>query len=325
MYRREGGRCLTRHVVSTGELSKACLLTRAIEASMGSRFAVRAATDDGSGGDGGDDDDAAAAAAAAAAVAYESVPPLSASQVAALYLYGVEFAVFSMVLGYGQVAPSTNAEHLFASAAMLLVMGPVYAYAIGSLVGIISNLDPVGAEFRTAKDIIKTWGGEAHFSPALQASLLEYLDGCRETFRTRRYLACLAQVASPAIRGRVFAHLHGHWLRGVPFFACDDARERRDFTTALADALALEVVTKAEVIAPAGVRAERLYVIHKGVVAQAAGLVLCAGRYFGEEMMLRRGRYRRTHSAVTLVTCHVLHKRSLHAALATGRYPRVWR
>ena len=91
-------------------------------------------------------------------------------------------------------------------------------------------------------------------------------------------LSPLPQFSSPAIRGRVFQHLHGHWLRDVPFFACDDARERRAFATALADALTLEVATKAEAIVTAGLRAEKLYVIHKGVVAQAAGLVLCAGR-----------------------------------------------
>ena len=77
---------------------------------MGSRF-TQAASDDDFVTTGGND-----LAASASSVIDIDVSPLSASQVITLYLYGVEFAVFSMVLGYGQAAPCTNIEHAFSTA-----------------------------------------------------------------------------------------------------------------------------------------------------------------------------------------------------------------
>ena len=50
----------------------------------------------------------------------------------ALYMFGLEFAIFSMVLGFGRSTPQTFAEQ-FIAVLVLGVMGTIYAYLLGSV------------------------------------------------------------------------------------------------------------------------------------------------------------------------------------------------
>ena len=65
------------------------------------------------------------------------------------YLYGLEFALFAMVLGYGRSYPTTAYEQIFALGTMLL-MGAFYAYALGCICGVIATMDPAGTEVNRA-------------------------------------------------------------------------------------------------------------------------------------------------------------------------------
>ena len=54
-----------------------------------------------------------------------------------------------MVLTFVRAEPTTNLEHLFALIT-IAIMGCTYAYAIGSICGIISSMDP-GARRRAPR------------------------------------------------------------------------------------------------------------------------------------------------------------------------------
>ena len=55
-----------------------------------------------------------------------------------------------MVLTFSRAQPETFVEQIFAIIIMVL-MGCVYAYLIGSICGILSTMDPAGIEFRCAR------------------------------------------------------------------------------------------------------------------------------------------------------------------------------
>ena len=199
-----------------------------------------------------------------------------------------------------------------------------YAYAIGSICGIISSMDPAGTEYTVKKDLLKTWASEMDMPPELRSQLFEYLDECKMLIR-QGYYASLLELLSPDLVGKVSQHTHGVWIQAIPFFACDDEKERRFFTMAVAKCLHPKVFGKSEILVAASDPADSMYIIAKGVVAQSNGLVLCPGRYFGEDMCLRDGTHSHTYSTVTFVTVNVLSKEDLFGVLATGRFPITWR
>ena len=242
---------------------------------------------------------------------------------ASRYLHGLEFAIMAMVLTYSRAAPTTIFEQVFAIVC-LIFLGTIYAYAIGSICGIISGMDPAGTEYRNQKDLLKTWAQEMQFPAELRDSLLAYLDECRLLIR-QRYYHSLLDLLSPTLRGKVSQHTHGIWLQSVPFFSCEDGKERRNFAIAISEVLNVKIYGKGEIISASGDQADRMFIIAKGVIAQSSGLVLCHGRYFGEDMLLRNGTYPFTFNSVTFVTCYVLLKKDLFKELSSGRFPCTWR
>ena len=130
--------------------------------------------------------------------------PIELTGSASRYLHGLEFAIFAMVLAYSRAHPTTVLEQVF-GVTMLVTMGCVYAYLIGSICGIISTMDPAGTEFNNTKDLLKSWTSEMRLDPELKMTLLEYLDECRLVIR-QRYYHSLLDLLSPVLRGKVSQH-----------------------------------------------------------------------------------------------------------------------
>ena len=102
----------------------------------------------------------------------------------------------------------------------------------------------------------------------LKNSMLEYIDESQVIIRQRFYGRVL-ELLSPALRGAASEHIAGELLRNVAFLLCEDEPERRAFTSALSQRLQLRVFAQSERIVGAGDAAISLYVIVKGLVAQA--------------------------------------------------------
>ena len=172
-----------------------------------------------------------------------------------------------MVLTLGRAEPITMAEHIFGLLAMVM-MGCIYAYAIASVCGILATMDPASTEFRNTKDLIKTWAAEVHMPDDLKDSMLLYIDESQSIIRQRFYGTVL-ELLSPALRGAASQHIAGELLRNVAFLLCDDDAERCAFTSAISQKLVLRVFAQGEHIVSADDPADALYVIVKGLVAQA--------------------------------------------------------
>ena len=108
-------------------------------------------------------------------------------------------------------------------------MGGIYAYLLGTICGILSNLDPVGNEIRNIKDLTKAYAAERDFDQELSSSLIDYLEECSVVLRQKHYDQILDHL-SPALRARVAEHNFGKVLKDIPFFKCDDKQEARNFT-----------------------------------------------------------------------------------------------
>ena len=239
------------------------------------------------------------------------------------YLFGVEFAVFSLVLSHGRTYPESWIEQLF-SLVIMMLMGTLYAFALGQATSLVTSMDPAGTDYNKHKELMKLFVSETRFPPELRGHLLEYFDDCRNVLRRRHY-SRLFSLLSPSLRGRVAEHMYGTWMRRVPFFACKDLTERRAFTRAVSEKLAPAVFGKAETIAHIGQPSLSLMIVVKGVVGQSTGLVLTAGRYFGEEFLLRDGRFTRNFISVTFVSVEVLSGADLFAVLSNGDFPQIAR
>ena len=61
------------------------------------------------------------------------------------------------------------------------------AYAIASICGILSTMDPASTEFRNTKDLIKTWAVEVNMPQELKLKMLEYIDESQGIIRQRYY------------------------------------------------------------------------------------------------------------------------------------------
>ena len=240
---------------------------------------------------------------------------------ASRYLHAIEFAIFAMVLTYPRALSCTILEQGFAIS-MLVVMGCFYAYVIGLICGIISKMDPAGTDFANKKDLVKAWTDECNMPEQLREDLARYTEECRVIIRQRYYRTVL-DMLSPRLRGQVSQFLYGDWFRAIPFFQCDDERESTSFTMAIAERLVMLVFSPSETIVSSFEDADRMYIIAKGVVAKSNSMVMCQGRYFGEEMLMRRGSHTCSHMSVTFVTLHQLLKTELDAALGKGCFPRT--
>ena len=203
---------------------------------------------------------------------------------------------------------------------MLLIMGCVYTYAIGAVCGILATMDPASTEYRTKRDLVRTWSDEMRAPPELKTSLLEYMEECRLVIR-QRYYHGLLDTLSPMLQQKVAQHQHSGWLTRVAFFQCEDRAERRRFTMTIATQIHQVMFVSREIIASAGEKADCMYTIAKGVVALSSGHVMSVKRYFGEEMLLRCASRPWSANAVTFVTLNVLKKEKLVSVLASGNFP----
>ena len=118
-------------------------------------------------------------------------------------------------------------------------------------------MDPAGTEFRNTKELVKGFAKETKMSPDLRHGLLEYIDEMEHKIRQEYYVRLL-DLLSPTLRGRVCQHVYGKSLQRVSFFGCDDERERRSFTMAVAGRLQVVIFGRSEVIVSAGTSCDSL-------------------------------------------------------------------
>lgn len=148
------------------------------------------------------------------------------------YIAAFEFAEMAMVMGYGDFTPANTFERLVALI-LMFICGCIYAYVIGAICGVVSEMDPATREYQMNVDLLNDYMNEIKVPKHMRTRLREYFTHCKTIFRTKYYHDVLENM-SPALQGEVAKHSHSSWLYKIPFFMANNEDEKERFVIDIA-------------------------------------------------------------------------------------------
>ena len=217
-----------------------------------------------------------------------------------LYVASVYWAVATLsTLGYGDVIPATNAERLYAVAGTF-VGGAVYAYLLGSVCSIITNLDEGSNTFYRQMDELNRFMKEKSITTELRVKLRDY-------FRFRRNSRALVEwsgvmhLMSDALRLDVAEEVFGGWIRALPIFR--DCPKR--LPAMLSAHLSSLVLSPHENLMANSARRDSLFIVEKGLVAHR-GKIQERGSLLGIERIYKASGELLRSSPPAITLCHAV-------------------
>jgi hypothetical protein len=202
------------------------------------------------------------------------------------YLESIYWAITTLAtIGYGDIAPTTTAELLYAMLVMVLGVG-VFSYVIGSVAGLIANLDRAKLHFQERIERAHAFMAYRGVPAELRHRILGYYGYLWES-RLGWGDAELLDDLPSGLRVEVSLHLHRPILEKVPFLRGASDELMRD----LAVALRPTVCAPGEFLFRRGQVGKTMYFVSHGDIdiLGADGQVLKrmgAGDFFGEVALL---------------------------------------
>ena len=217
-----------------------------------------------------------------------------------LYVASVYWAVATLsTLGYGDVIPATNAERLYAVAGTF-IGGAVYAYLLGSVCSIITNLDEGSNTFYRQMDELNRFMKEKAITSELRVKLRDY-------FRFRRNSRALVEwsgvmhLMSDSLRLDVAEEVFGGWIRAMPIFR--DCPKR--LPAMLSAHLSSLVLSPHENLMANPVRRDSLFIVEKGLIAHR-GKIQETGALLGMERIYKAQSELLESSPPAVTLCHAV-------------------
>jgi hypothetical protein len=112
------------------------------------------------------------------------VATYTASSVAINYIASFQFSLLSMVMSYGQYPPVTAVERTICILCFM-ISGSIYAYVIGAVCGLVSNVDPASDEFQETMDLVNKYLREHRMPHDLCMKIRNYIKHCQKMMRER--------------------------------------------------------------------------------------------------------------------------------------------
>jgi len=215
-----------------------------------------------------------------------------------VYAAALHWAVMTLTsIGYGDIVPVRLEEYLVAIMCQLLG-GVMWAYVIGSVVSIISNVSPVERNFETNSDLLNQAMEEAGIPKKERPEYREYL---REAKAYDRRM-CFIQVAenfSPMLRKQLLHHSTRGALNSVPYF--NHAEATPLFLMDLASLLRPRFFSRFERLDD--VR-QYLCLVDHGTVANC-GQVLVHPAAFNQDFIVADRRFKKSARTVSLTFAQI--------------------
>jgi voltage-gated potassium channel Kch len=216
------------------------------------------------------------------------VPPLE-IYVAALYWSAMTMST----IGYGDILPSTLAERVFVSVAMLFGAF-IYGYIIGAVSNVISTRNQRTNKFYQLMSELNAFLKEGKFKHDLRIRLREYFKYCLSGADVSTHTALLKQM-SPALRGEITLSMNT-WITKVEFFKqCPEA-----LVIQLTMNINQQTYPPQEKILVPGDWCNKMYMVRKGI-AICRQKILVTGNVFCVECLYKEGKVAYSAHAVTFV------------------------
>jgi hypothetical protein len=250
-----------------------------------------------------------------AAAGGESGTHNDAASISMNYIASFQFALLSMVMSIGQYPPVTAVER---SVCILcfMVSGSIYAYVIGAVCGLVSNVDPASDEFQETMDLVNKYLREHRMPHDLCMKIRNYIKHCQKMMREKYYKKVLA-ILSPTVQGEIAVIKHNAWIKQIPFFCSPIEEEQQAFTAAIATKLGAEAFAPNEGIYMEGAMATTLFVVERGIASLECA-IMSHNKAFGLEMIMHAGVRQHQAVALTYLDCITLSNDDLYEVMELG-------
>jgi len=247
---------------------------------------------------------------------------LESASIATQYMKSLYWSITTLTtVGYGDITPTSNLEIAFTLVVMILGVS-MYAFIIGNVASVVSNLDASQTRFREKLDQVQSYMRDRKIPRALQSRVRDYYQYLWECHRdTSLDLGFLDEIPN-SLKTEIYLHLYRELLEKVPLFQDAD----RCCIEALVVKLKPRILPPDDYIIREEQIGHEMYFIQRGEVqafSEKTGKVyrtMSAGTFFGEIALLYSSR--RTASVKTLTYCElfVLLKEDFDSVLEN--YPR---
>lgn len=203
--------------------------------------------------------------------------------IASQYLNAVYWCVATLTtVGYGDVLPTTDAQKLYATVVMVLGIG-VYAFIIGNIATILTNLDPARALYLQRLERIDAFMRYRRLPRRMQHRVRSYYQYLW-THRVGHNESEVLNELPPHLRTEVALFLKKDLIENVPLFQ----KASPAFVREVALEMRAAVFMPGDWIVRSGARGRHMYFISQGEVqvlapdGQSVFCTLSEGDFFGE-------------------------------------------
>ncbi|QDZ23601.1 voltage-gated ion channel protein [Chloropicon primus] len=206
---------------------------------------------------------------------YEAEPSYYAKYIVALYLSVMTVTT----VGYGDVQPKTTGERVYLIIAMLFGAS-MQAYVVGSICGIISNLNQTSGEFNQVMDALNAFISENKIEPELARRLRSFIRYTKRSKYNFRKWQTVLQLMSPKLQQDAALAVNVDWMSKIELFQSAP----KEMIVKIAFALKSVSFSPFEAMVMQGKRIDRLYIVTRGLVFKE-GRIQGQNTLIGNEML----------------------------------------